>query len=207
MPYAKKGMRRRRYRRRPRTAYGLAKAAYAKAKKAQVQKELKFNQFGPLTDTSPDSTGSIEELSQLSQGDTNNTREGNVIYPTSLKWRATLDMATAATDTYVRIVIFRWLSGSPSAVTDVLNTVGMTSFKDDNNRFRSQILYDKVINLNDAKSTSIFLQGRIKLRGLIAYDETTAAANKNSIWIATMSNEAVNFPSFAFRSQMYFRDS
>lgn len=207
MPYAKKGMRRRRYRRRPKGAYALAKAAYAKASKAQSKKEVKFVETTAINDSTPDTTGAIQSLCVLSQGDGNNNREGNVIYPTSLAFRGTISMASAATDTFVRIIIFRWKSATPTDITELLQTTTVDSFKADSERYLSNILYDRTFVLNDAKSTSLFFQKRMKLKGMIAYDEATSTPNRNGLFIATLSNEATNVPTCDMVARLYFKDS
>lgn len=205
MPYAKMSGRKH-YRKRGYNTRDLAKKAYSLAKKAEGKKELKHNAIS-ITDTSPDTTGALQELSVLAQGDTNNTRDGDVIYPTSIKMRGVLSMAGAASDTYVRFIVFRWKSGSPSAITDILVSGSVISFKSEANRFQSEILMDKVVNLNDSKSTSVFIQKSLRCKKYIGYNQSTTAANRNSIWLLTLSNESTNAPTLTMGSRLYFKDA
>ena len=71
---------RRRYTRKTSTASKVNKALYL-AKKAQSQKELKWHQVTTGV-SNVNVEGSLVSLSSVAQGDANNMRDGNVIYPT-----------------------------------------------------------------------------------------------------------------------------
>lgn len=188
-------------------SYTLAKKAFYLAKKAQVTKELKHNEITG-TITAPTSSGSITELSATTQGDTNNTRNGDTIYPTSLALRMKMNINASADSTQVRVIIFRWISEAPSGVGNILESTSITSFKDQNERFQSQFLYDRVFNLNSVNKPELFFSKRIKLTKPISYSEAApGVANRNGIWILIISDEAVNTPTLAYNTRLYFKDA
>lgn len=206
MPY-KRSYRKRPYRRRYRRRPTLAKKAYYLAKKAQTQKELKHSNHS--FSGTVDQAGTIQSLSTVQEGDTNNSREGNVIYPTSSKIRLNMEMNSAVTTTLVRIIVFKWLvGGNTPTVTDILQSAAVNSFKSEANRYNSKILYDRTHQLNEGASIKKMVYIKNKFRNyLMAFPEGTTQANKNSIYILILSDETTNLPAISFQQRLYFKDS
>ena len=111
--------RRRGYQRRRQTVKQVAYKALRKANAAERKKEVKHNAI-TIADTTPSTAGAIEEVSVVPEGDTNNSRDGDLIFPTSLRFRARMVQAGAATNSFIRIIVLRWISEVPAGVTDVL---------------------------------------------------------------------------------------
>lgn len=197
--------RRRVYRRR-RSQQSLAKKAYRLAKKAYKLPELKYNSLS-YSPTSVLNVGSINELSTVGTGVTDNNRVGNMVKPTSVKYRCSLKLNASATDTLVRMIVFRWISEAPAAPTDILQTVNITSFKNQDNRYQSQILKDVTFRLSTAEKPEIFIKGSIRTKFPVMYPDGSSVSNKNAIYVLFTSDELVNTPTIAWESRMYFRDS
>lgn len=209
MPYKnyKKNYRRKRYYRKRRSAYSLAKKSLYMAKKAQGQKELKHSNHSFSSTVSQ--TGTIVSLSTVQEGDTNNSRDGNVIYPTSSRIRMNMEMDVDAINTLVRVIVFKWLiGGTTPVVTDIIQTASINSFKSELNRFNSQILYDRVHQLNIGATTKKMVNINNKFRNyLMAFPEATAQANKNAIYILLLSDESVDLPTVSFQQRLYYKDA
>lgn len=188
------------------STYTKANQALRLAKKAQLQKELKWIEN---TETwLVDDNGQIDPLIDMAVGDTNNLREGNVVYPTSLKMRMQIILNAATTSAKVRIIIFKWLIDQPSAVTDLLSSTSITSFKSDTNRYKSNILYDKVVVLSNGTSQTKFIQCKINLKGLTAYEDATSLPNKNGYYMLLISDkDAEAEPTVQYVTRMYFKDA
>lgn len=184
----------------------LASKAYTLAKKAYRAPELKF---APITiTTTPTSTGFINILSSITQGDSNNERIGDTILAKSLHYKATLLLNASATASLVRVIFFKWRSEAPAGVTDVLLTAAITSFKSQDLRFQSKILSDRVYKLNDASQPEIFFKGKIMLKDLlISFPEASATSNMNGIHMLILSDEATNSPVFRMQTRLYYVDS
>lgn len=76
-------------------------------------------------------TGSVLELSQIPQGDTEVMRSGIQVTPQSMKVDLQLNTPTGALpDAYnkLRVLIFRWYDTTTPAVGDILNGTGFTNF-------------------------------------------------------------------------------
>lgn len=209
MPYVARRRTTKRYRKRyNRRGTSLAKKAYRLAKKAYKLPELKWNQL-TATPASANGTGSITSLSDTTPGTGNNGRIGSSIKPTSLKYRMAIKLNASATDTLLRMIIFRWISESPTGPSDILESpIGITSFKDDDERYQSQILKDVTFRLSTAEKPEMFIKGSVKLYSkLIAYADSATVSNKGGIYVLFVSDENTNTPSIAWQSRLYYRDA
>lgn len=210
MPYGRRQKRYRRYRRRyPRSNYALAKRAYTMAKTAQRKKELKYHTtaFDSNVDGDVNDTGILVNVSSIGLGDTNNDRDGNVIYPTSNKLRICIQLNPSATETFVRVIIFQWKHENPVGIGDYLAVISIDSFKSDINRYLSKTLYDHVYRVTDSGNKNMFSEIKRRVRGIIAYPDAGTNANKNQIFVALLSNQAINLPFVQFENRIYFKDS
>lgn len=187
------------------TAYELAKKAYALAKKAYKAPELKYYAAAG-TVTGPSSSGSAEQLSEISQGVTNNDRIGDSIHAKSLHLRMKMNLNASATSSQVRVIIYKWLSESPSlSSSDILESASITSFKTEANRYQSQFLMDRVFTLN-TDTPELFLQEKIKLGMQIHYNQAVTQPTVNGLYIFILSDEAANTPTLAYDYRVYFTD-
>lgn len=196
------------YRRNNRRRYNnsTAQKALRLAKKAYKLPELKYKDSSFST-TNPDSSGSLNILMSLNQGTTNNERVGDTVSPTSMTIRGKMNIHSSATATQVRILIFRWLSEAPGAVTDVLESAAITSFKSQNLRYQSEILYDRVFQLDSVNRPELYWQKKIKLKHKICYPESSSAANRNGIYAIVLSDEATNTPTLDTKYRIFYRDA
>lgn len=197
----------RRFRRRGRrSTKAVAYKALKLAKKANKLPELKQNEI-TWSATSVSSSGTMEELSVVAAGTGNNQKVGDRINPTSLRFRGTMNIHASATSSLVRLIIFRWNSGLfTTTVGDILVAGTIKSFKSQDKRFESEILYDRVFKLNSVERPELFFQGKLKLKKPIAYAGGASAANRNSIGYLILSDEATNTPTVDISSRMWFRD-
>lgn len=205
MPYSKKGYRKRTYKGRKR-GNTLAKKAYNLAKKAYKAPELKYD-TNTITPTSVSGTGSITGLDTISAGTGQGGRIGDTIIPKSVHYRMTLKLHASATDTLIRMIIFRWIAETPSAPSDILQTVTVTSFKSADLRYQSQILRDQTFRLSTAEKPELFIRGKVRLGSKrIAYPTASNVANRNGIYVLFVSDEAVNTPTITFEQRLYYTD-
>lgn len=183
----------------------LAKKALTVAKKAYRLPELKYNDQS-IVPTTVSGTGSINELSVMAQGSSNNQRIGDMVKPTSVKYRCTMKINAAATDTLIRMIIFRWVSEEPSTAADVLANATVQSFKSEDKRYQSEILVDRVYRISSVERPELFIKGSVKLNKPISYAGGGNVANRNGIWVLFTSDEAVNTPTIAYQARLFYRD-
>lgn len=173
----------------------LAKKAYSLAKKAYKMPELKYK-ITTLTPANGNAlnTGWIGALSTISQGVTNDTRIGDRIQPTSVKIRMQWTSFSPLVGTNFRIIVFRWASEAPvtgfNSATQILDTASIYSFKSEDLRYQSQILYDKLYLDAEVTSGRVNLPTEINipLKKYIAFDGTTSSSNRNGIYLMVITD-------------------
>jgi hypothetical protein len=194
-----------------RTAYGLNEI------RKLVNIETKFVDTANGL-TAATQSGVVVCVSQLAQGLTSTDRVGDSIKLQHIEVRGTVIINAAATNTTVRVLVFRDLDGYGTAPTgaDVLENVGGTVAPNSpykfNKRDRFSILFDEMFQLQ-----SVLAQGQSSAAwyyssehaGHVKYLGTTAAAasnGKGSVYVLAISEEPTNTPQFDFYSRLLFTD-
>lgn len=178
----------------------------ALAVKKLLNVEVKFN------DTSgtsiPNNTGGIATISAMTKGTNYNQREGNSIKNMSIQWRGTASINASATETFVRLMIFRdnECQGAYPAVTDVLQSASVVSPLNHLNGKRFKILSDKVYSLSINGRENLSFKHFIKIdKSHCKYNDANAGdvtdQREGALMYLIISNEATNKPS----CQLYFR--
>lgn len=193
---------RRRYARK--SVASTAHHALALARKAQREKELKaFYLEGtfPVTEI-----GSLVPMSEIPQGDTSITREGLVIYPTSVAVKINLTKDDLAPTSQVRIVIFKFKAGTANTVQDYFpSSPQMFDFKSPNQQFESITLYDRVFSLSSNRP-QVFTTIRASISGMITYGLSNEPTT-NGIYMIVFSDITTNGPTIEYNSRLNFKDS
>lgn len=213
MPYGRRRYRKKNYRRKGRNT-SLAKKAYRLAKKAYKLPELKYNTDGfTWSNGTAPTTGVLVGLDQISQGTTNNTRIGDTVSPTSLKFKCNLVLSNSNSDNdsmgqQARMIIFRWISEAPASITDVLESTTINSFKSEDKRYQSEILYDRVFHQN-AEIPVHHIERKLKINKHISYPEGSSVSNRNGIYMlvfGTGTSTTQATPPFVLNSRLFYRD-
>lgn len=151
--------------------------------------------------------GTLYLLNGTTQGDGINQREGRQIYVQSVQCNLRAEWNTAASPspaTY-RIILFvdKQSNGAAPAVADLLDTstaLSCDALRNLNNRKRFKILLDRryAITPTGASNTSIVDDFYLKKFITTQYNAGTAGTiadiSSNSIYMLTVSDEAVNGP-------------
>jgi hypothetical protein len=162
-----------------------------------------------------DTTGNVYSLSTVAQGLDYNTRVGDSIRMQNIEVRWRVYKNSAASQTIFRVIMFRDLDGYGTAPTtaDVLQAVGAatapTTPPDFLNRKRFAIVRDEFHTLNNTGDSTVTGTWIVPHNGHILYLGTTAAASSNgkgSLYLAVVSDEALNTPSVAFTSRIVYTD-
>lgn len=201
---------------------GSGVGGYATASKALTLAKRVYSMVDPErkyidTDISQtiDSTGFVQCLVQLGQGDTAEQRTGNSIKLESLVFKGALsfDTGTTSNNTFFRLIVLIDTShqGVAPAITDVLDSSSTTSLLNLNNRGRFVILYDKLFTLNDYRLSRQF-QYYKKLNLHVRYSGTTntvASVGKNAIYMIGFSTIPGGLypPSIVVRPRIKFYDN
>ncbi len=193
----------------------IAKTAWNTAKylKGIINSELKYNDT-TATNLPISSAGSIQQLTDISQGTDNNQRNGNSLLMKSVFIRGKVELADSDVSCQLRMIIFRdtMNQGSIPLVGDVLNNVGSTisvfSPLNENRPGRFKIVYSKLFTLNkngmDSHIFKTFIKTdkHIKYTGPLGSDEF-----KNQYYILLISSEATTFPSVSYFNRVRYYDN
>jgi len=167
------------------------------------------------SNTSIPATGTVVCLSQVVQGLDYNNRVGDSLRLQRLTFRARLFENGSATNSVVRVLIFRDLDGYGTAPTTgtVLDSLGGNnnplSHYNWLNSDRFSILFDEMLTLDTAGTPSYPVYFDSSHQGHVKYLGTSAAAasnGKGSVYLLFCSDEATNTPTIAYSSRIVFTD-
>lgn len=146
-------------------------------------------------------TAAINDLSSIPLGDASTDRDGISIKPLNLSYRVNYVKSSVPTSQMLRMIIFRGKQENtvtPVAGDVLQNTTGtgsILSFKNYDKRFKTKILYDKIITFDDANKNRQYMSGTIRLNGHINYDisDTTGAQKETGgLYILLVNSDATN---------------
>lgn len=186
--------------------------SWAKFAKNVLNVEKKFVDVN-YSQTPSSTTAVIENIfSNCSQGDTNNTHDGNSIRVKSLLTDLVFTLNSSATNTQVKwaIVLDTRSQGAAPAWTDVFSATSVTAFTNmEAQAARFQILRTgKVILGSSTTNLPVQIQKRIymKLDNKVRYDDSNNVI-ENPIYFMTLSNEPTNTPTIACRQRFTYYDN
>lgn len=200
----------RRFRRNRRTRRGRSTAAVAhkalRLARAANKIELKYHDTTGISVTPDTSTGSVTHLSSVAQGDGSQERIGLAISPTSVELRLNFSKHASATATTIRLVIYQYVLGASTAITDYFSSPAVTNFKANLRQYDTRTLKDMTINLNtDRPEVTRFI--RVRMRGIIGYDGSAGAdSQKNGLYLIMLSDEATNTPTVTGQARLFYKD-
>lgn len=192
----------------------IARKALYLAKKNLSDVELKYADFNQTGTSLNYLTGVIFSLSTLQNGDQVEMRIGNRVQPTSISVRP--DWKTIKTTVPTaswRVILFRWVSEAPTPIGTVggglqlLRSNSLHSFKSEQNRFQSQILYDKTFWNNNDDTQQYPNEIKVKLNKPISYaDQSVLEPNRNGIYMLVIS-ESGTAQTWNSTSRLFYRDT
>ncbi len=164
----------------------------------------------------PDGVGTIVQLTNLSQGDSAITRDGQQVKLTSLQFRAFLDMNASAVDTNITILLVRDNQTNQAIYTtgDVLattaNRVSVLSPVSINNASRFRILKRWQYALSAASNSSVSIVFSKALNEKIRYDANVGDITdltRSSLSLLFISDEPTDEPVVTFVLRLRFIDN
>ncbi len=212
-----------RYKKVKRPMFGrLDKAAYSMAKKALslINTEFKLKDTVELGLVIVDGVGVIKQLTNVAQGDTNVTREGNSIKIVSIYTKFMFHINASASSSQVRcmLILDTQTNGAIYTTDDLLESVAnltsLISPRNTDNAHRFRVLYDKMVVLNQnitaVSSTTRFLKVYKKVDLHMRYATNVGDITdltQNSISVLLISNEATNTPTVDINFRLRFLDN
>jgi len=189
----------------------VATKGYVKKMLDKAQ-EIKF--YDESGTVSLSTSGSVFCVSDLAQGDTDITRDGDKIVLKSMQLRGTMTLAD--TSNIIRIIVFQWFpvdTASDPTADDILQTTGtfgIVSAYQHDQRNQYHILADRTYTLTTASQP--YRHWQIKIPFKYVKKQATFLAGgvygANHIHILMISDSAaVADPTCSFYSRIYYTDS
>lgn len=187
--------------------YGMKKKKYVKKKtsttalvKRMMNKvqEKKYNDF--VIDVNPDTSGIILDLTNILQGDSDFTRDGDQL--NLLQWRLTSHIINADNTNAVRMIVFRWnvsTSYRVPVVSDILSFAGYplacipdADYVFDNKRAKQfSVLYDTILGLGNAGPNIICKMKKSYVNGLPINYEASGGVGTGKLFMLLVSDSNV----------------
>lgn len=156
------------------------------------------------------STGSMQEISSIAQGDDYTNRDGRSVLAKSLELKGWLNAHPSASTTMLRIIVFRDnnADGTDPVALDLLqsNTTYSLRNPDPTDMKRFSIYVDKLYMLDTQKSALAKVDIFRNLNHHIKFD-ASSGSNQGSLWVYVLSNLASNTPTVALTSRVRFYDN
>ncbi len=188
--------------------------------KSLINVEQKFFDVTSASTAIPDGVGTIIQLTNIGQGDTDVTRDGSQIKLTSWMFKAIIVTNTSVANTGQSITIMliedKQTNGAIYTTGDLLasitNVLSVVSALNLDNKFRFKVHKRWIIDLNTdgkARRTLQFYKkfgNNIKLR----FDANSPAITdltSKSLSLLFISNEATNTPTITFFNRLRFVDN
>lgn len=185
-------------------------------KKIQRNVELKYVDVS--TNTALASNATLVLLNGLAQGDTDETRTGNMIQATSINIRGWVQRTgTTSTSCPFRLLLFwdQQPNGAAPAVTDVLTTNHVYGLYNRDNQKRFKILYDKVFCIHPQYTSQLMFHPIVikrKLSRQVKYKDTSVGditdITTNSLYYMLIADGAtLTDYSHRWTSRFNFKDA
>lgn len=163
--------------------------------------------------TTPNSSGTIINLSNIAQGNDYNNRDGNSILLQSHLMRFDMGNNASALQTFIRCIIFsdNDQRGADPAVTDVLESAGTNSPLNHFVNKRFTIYRDFKVNLETNNQTACKkLFYRFPTPTHCKYQSTAGADASNyegAMYMLLISDQGTNTPTINWHSRLRFTDN
>lgn len=160
------------------------------------------------------SAGTLIRVGAMAQGVTHSERIGNRIYAKYIRFSAVIVNNAAVQSGAVRFIMFIDTEGTtanPATIASLLDTVvagnGITSAINSDHTQRYTILMDKVVTVSAGGPTQLQFKKFRRLK-LVSYfvGGLSTDLDKNTVYIAMLSGEAVNGPTVIYHSRFAFND-
>ncbi len=200
----------------------VARQALYLGKKAisMMNVEYKCLDVSPATFAAPDGPGRITQLTNIAQGDTAVTRDGNQIKLTAINFKAIITCNVSATTIGSTINCYliedRQTNGAIYASADLLasvvNTTSLVTPLNIDNKFRFRVLKRWIVHVNNEghprQTIKYYHQfgNQMKLRFDSNNGDITDLTSRSLSFLA-IGNEAVNEPTVTMFSRLRFVDN
>lgn len=221
MPYRKKTYRTKfpRYPKNKSTALAVAskalKTTLALKRLVNVEKHIRDFQ---ITSTTVSSAGLITNLSLIAQGDSSNERDGDQIKVLSISCNMKYNINVLVPVATIRMLLVedKQTNGAQFTLADLLDDVsvndGLVSNYNQDNMYRFNIVWDKVVTLATNGTGSRLVYKTASMQKRIRYElgeagAVIAALSSSSYSLVLLSDHSANMPTVTFFCRVKYVDN
>jgi hypothetical protein len=180
----------------------------------QIKKYAEHKSFDTGFGSSVDTTGTLQKLSTIPQGDTDSTRDGDQAEVFGVDIIATFANASSTDLTNVgRLIVFRWeqddSSAAPASIADILQTASVYApYNRDNLRARKFIiLMDEIFSTSLNGYAIEKFKEKLKVQFKLKFQGSGNTGN-SMIYAAMISDSgAIPNPTFSYQVRVWFTDA
>lgn len=194
---------------------GLTKKQKAGVKRIMGAVMEKKHHTSTFSTSSVSSTATLTNISAVTQGDSDTSRDGDQIYLKNIDFRAYLTRAD--TSNLVRLIVFQWRPSTqlatPTAATILENyagdgTLDLVRHWNYDNKRNFKVLYDRLITLNeDIANRTVKFNLNKSLIKKIQFDNGGTNHN-NAVYVMYLSDSsAATHPSIDARIETTYLDA
>jgi len=177
--------------------------------------ELKYfaladNTYGAISNNGTDF---LQSVTNVPQGDTDSTRDGDRIQMQELRFRVGIKTGSA-TPTFLRIICFQWKPNTTPVYASILldqhgtSNAPISDFQHDS-RDMYKILSDDLVQVDSSAHTATCVERSIK-KGFnhhVQYTAGSTTVGTNQLYIMAVSDVATNGPSVVLQSKLLYTDA
>jgi hypothetical protein len=179
----------------------------------KIRKYAEHKSFDTGFASSVDTTGVLQKLSTIPQGDTDSTRDGDQAEVYSVDVIASFANASSTDlSNLCRLIIFRWQqddsSAAPAAVTDILQTASVYSpLNRDNERAKKFVILKDHLFSTSLNGPSVdTLVSKSGNRFKLAFQGSANTGNNMVYAMMVSDSGAIPHPTLNYQVRVYFTD-
>lgn len=194
------------------TAMQLARQALNNTKRLRGLLNVEYKTFDLIvTGQTLPQTAFVQHISNITQGDTDFSRDGSSVLRKSLYFKGRLTINASATTSNCRVlIVMSTISTAPTGSTIFDTTSGGNetfSFRNTNGTKQMQVLFDKQYILSTVKDPVIPIAFYSKQSKHIQWDSNSTNPKIGHVYVVLVSDEATNYPTIDFESRIRYLDN
>lgn len=190
------------------SAMQVASQAWKTAKYVKSLLNVEYKHHDDSFNVNVSTTGDLNHLSNITLGDTGNTRDGSSIKLTGLNIRYCLTKHASATQDIVRFMIVQCTLDNVPTTVGILKTATIQSLRDLSQTKKWKVLYDRIHTLNTDKP-EVFNSINIKSfpDNHIQWDTDGTSPKSGALYCLALNTDAVNEPVIDLQSRLRYIDN
>lgn len=192
----------------------VAMGAWKTAKYLKGLVNVEFKKYDKSGTGTINSTGAITHITDIAQGDTDQSRNGNSLLLKSINLKFQIAMNGSSAGSIVRCLVFhdkQQVGDTSPSVSDVLDGDAVSPLLAPLNNLtvgRFSILFDRMYKMGNSSDPIKIIKMYRKCLSHVRFNGTASTdIQKNGLYFLLVSNEPTNVPTVSYQSRLTFIDN